>query len=243
MTAPQTTRVTTTNPARTDARAAEVLDVGPPGRPSRAWALAGVGSGLAGIGVVVTTGMVDAVYHPDVAGDPDRIVERLADQTGAMLAFHTLAMVGTVLLVAFATGLYRRLQAATGTVSALPLVAFAGLFGTAVVGVLGSGLDTEFIFGLMNEADAVDPGNAALYNHWIGTIPWLWVLSGLTGLALYAAGRAGAVPRWIGLVGLVLGGLTLLLGISPLQYLAGMTGPVWLLVTALGFSFGDRAQR
>ena len=94
----------------------------------------------------------------------------------------------------------------------------------------------------MND-EPVDPANAALFNHWIGTIPWIWALAGLSGLAVYAVGRTGGVPRWIGRVGLTLGGITLLLGISPLQYMAGMTGPMWLLVTALGFCFGDRAYR
>ena len=60
---------------------------------------------------------------------------------------------------------------------------------------------------------------------------------------MWVASRAGAAPRWIGRVGLVLGGLTLLLGITPLQYMAGMTGPLWLLVTAIGFTLGDRAFR
>ena len=40
-----------------------------------------------------------------------------------------------------------------------------------------------------------------------------------------------------------LGGLTLLLGISPLQYMAGMTGPIGLLVITLGFLAGDKAFR
>ena len=98
---------------------------------------------------------------------------------------------------------------------------------------MGSGLDTEFMMGIPQD-DAVLPTNAAMYNHWIGTIPWLWTLAGLAGVALFAAFRRGGVPRWIGLVGLVLGGLTLLLGVSPLQYMAGMTGPLWLLVTSSG---------
>ena len=52
--------------------------------------------------------------------------------------------------------------------------------------------------------------------------------------------RHAAAPRWIGAVSVVLGGLTLVAGLSPLQYLAGFTGPVWLLVVALGFALGDR---
>jgi hypothetical protein len=233
-----TTHVTTHNPVRSD-----LSDVTPDTtRTSRSWAFAGIGAGLAGLGTVVTSGMVDAVYDPEVAGNSNAILDKLADQTTAMLAFHTFAMVGAVLLVVFAAGLFRRLQARSAAGSIAPLIAFAGVFGTAVVTVMGSGLDTEFIFAFVGD-EAVNPANAALYNHWIGTIPWIWALAGLAGLAVFAVSRTAGVPRWLGLVGLILGGLTLLLGISPLQYMAGMTGPLWLLVTALGFSFGDRAHR
>ena len=234
-----TTYSTHLQPARTDLPGHDHTTAQ---RQSRAWTLAGIGAGIAGIGTIVTSGMVNAVYDEDLAGDTPAIADKLADQTGPMFAFHTFTTVGAVLLVLFAAGLYRRMQARNTTGSALPLVAFAGLLGTAVVSILGSGLDTEFIMGFVNDQE-VDPSAAVVYNHWIGTIPWLWTLAGLSGLALHAAGRAGGVPRWIGRVGLVLGGLTLLLGISPLQYMAGMTGPLWLLVTAVGFSLGHRAHR
>lgn len=85
--------------------------------------------------------------------------------------------------------------------------------------------------------------NATFFGHWVGTIPWCWGLVGLSGVALYGAARGGAVPRWLGLVGLLGGGLTLLLGISPLQYMAGMVAPLGLIVIALGFLFGDKAYR
>lgn len=232
-----TTHISTSNPVRSD-----VTPVAPV-RTSRTWALAGVGAGLAGLGTVVTSGMVNAVYDPDLAGDPEAIVDKLADQTGTMIAFHTITMLGVVLMVVFAAGLFRRLRAASGDASLAPLVAFSGLFGTAVVSVLGAGLDTEFIFALIDDESSVNPANVAMYNHWTGTVPWLWVLAGLSGLALFAAGRAGAAPRWIGIAGLVLGGITLLWGVSPLQYMAGMTGPLMVLVVALGFCFGDRAFR
>jgi len=211
--------------------------------PGRAWTLAGLGAGVAGLGVIVTSGAVDAVYDPDLRGDSAAIADRLAEQTGALLAFHTCATIGAVLLVVFAAGLLRRLRAGSAAESIAPLVAFAGALGTGVVMILGSGLDTEFIFALLEDGEVVDPVNLALYNHWIGTVPWLWTLVGLSGLATFAVARAGGVPRWIGWTGLVLGGMTLLLGISPLQYMAGMTGPLWLLVTAAGFCLGDRAHR
>jgi hypothetical protein len=110
----------------------------------------------------------------------------------------------------------------------------------SVAGLLGSGLDTQFMFGFA-EPDLIVPESGAFYSDWVATIPWLWVGAGVTGVALgVAALRHGAAPRWIGVVGVVLGGLTLLTGISPLQYMAGFVGPVWLVVTALGFALGDR---
>lgn len=232
-----TTYATNHQPARTDVPAPNPVTP----RTSRSWALAGIGAGIAGIGTIVTSGMVNAVYDEKLQGDSAGIAAKLADQTTPMFAFHTFAMVGAVLLVVFAAGLHRRLQAVAPG-STAPLIAFAGVLGTSVVIVLGSGLDTEFIMGFVGDQQ-IDPANAALYNHWIGTIPWIWALAGLAGLAVFAVSRGAGVPRWIGLVGLVLGGLTLLLGVSPLQYMAGMTGPLWLLLTAAGFCFGDRAQR
>ncbi|RYP85400.1 hypothetical protein EKO23_12680 [Nocardioides guangzhouensis] len=218
-------------------------DVSPatPRRTSRSWAVAGIGAGLAGVGTIVASGMVNAVYDPDLAGDPAGIQARLADQTGAMYAFHTFTAVGAVLLLVFAAGLHRRLRAVLPE-SIAPTLALAGLAGTAVVSILGSGLDTEFMMGLTQD-DVIQPANAAMYNHWIGTIPWLWTLAGLAGLALFSAYRRGGMPRWIGLTGVVLGGLTVLLGVSPVQYMAGMTGPLLVLVTAIGFTVGDRAHR
>jgi hypothetical protein len=226
---------TTTNPARSD-----VTSV-PRSRTSRGWAFAGLGAGIAGLGTVVTSSMVNAVYDKNLHGDTQAMADKLADQTAPMFAFHTFTLVGAVLMVVFAAGLHRRLRDRLGEASIAPLVAFGGLLGTAVVSVLATGLDTEFMLGIPD--GQVDPVNAVMYNHWIGTIPWCWVLAGLAGLALFTAARAGAVPRWIGLVGLVLGGLTVLLGVSPVQYLAAATGALLVLVTAVGFCFGDRAFR
>jgi hypothetical protein len=233
------THVTTSHPARDDISFGG--DVVRPTR-SRRWAAAGVGAGLAGIGILVTTTMVDGVYDKDLAGHPQQIADKIAGETGAMFAFHSIAVVGALLLIAFGVGLFHRLRAVAAD-SAAPVVALAGLVGTAVVLVLGSGLDTEFMMSLSADDKSVDIYSTALYNHWIGTIPWLWTLAGLAGLATYAVSRRGGVPRWIGRVGLVLGGLTVALGISPLEYMAGVTGALMVLVTGLGFTFGDRQFR
>lgn len=211
------------------------------GAPSGRWALAGVLSGVCGIAAIVTSLEVDAIYDPELEGDTVAQADRLADQIPQIVAFHFLAGISAVLLIVFAAGLHRRLRAVAAD-SIAPMVAFAGMFGTAVIVVLGAGLDTEFIFGLAEEGLA-DPANAVFFGHWIATIPWVWGLVGLAGLAIFAVSRAGGAPRWIGLVGLLLGGLTLLAGISPAQYMAGFTGPVLVLVLAVGFLAGDKAFR
>jgi hypothetical protein len=216
---------------------------GPPATAptSRAWAAVGVAaavSGLVGIGSGLT---VDAVYDPAIEGDAPAIVERLGEQVPQLVVFHVATMVSTLLLLVFAAGLKRRLEAQAPAGSLLPAVAASGLGLVSVAGLLGAGLNTEFIFAVADDEAKLVPEVGVFFAHWVGTIGWLWVGAGVAALAVaVAALRHAAAPRWIGWVSAVLGVITTLFGISPLQYMAGMTGPVWLLVVTLGFALGDR---
>jgi hypothetical protein len=237
-----TTIVTTTNPVRSDRMdAPNSPGAAPDRRTSRGWAFAGIGAGLAGIATIVLSSSVDVVYRPEFESSTRGVAAALEDKAPLMFAFHTVVALGAVLMVVFAAGLYRRLHAAMSD-SLVPAIAASGLVGTAVVSILGSGLDTEFMMPL-GQGAGVDDGSAAVYNHWIGTVPWLYTLAGLAGIGLFAAARRGVVARWVGRVGLVLGGLTVVLGISPLEYMSGVTGVLWLVVTGCAFAFGDRAHR
>ncbi|MCG7286199.1 hypothetical protein MHY85_09470 [Cellulomonas sp. ACRRI] len=205
----------------------------------RGWALAGIAAGVTGL-VGIQASMALGVNWEETAGDADAIVADLSGRTGALLVFHTATIVSALLAVVFAAGLSRRLSQQAPAGSLLGPVAGAGLLLVSVAGLLGSGLDTQFMFGFA-DVDLIVPESGAFFSDWIATIPWLWVGAGLSGVAVaVAALRHAAAPRWLGWVGAVLGGLTLLLGISPLQYMAGFTGPLWLLVTAIGFAAGDR---
>jgi hypothetical protein len=236
-----TTHVTTHNPARADLSSAEPSTTATAPH-SRSWAVAGIGAALAGIGTIVTSGLVDIVYRDEFLGTTEGVAEALSDKTPVLFAFHTFTALGAALMIVFGAGLYRRLRAVAAD-SLAPVVALVGLAGTAVVSILGSGLDTEFMMPGPDDAPGYADSSAAMYNHWIGTIPWLWTLAGLAGLAIYSVARRAGVPRWLGRVGLVLGGLTVVLGVSPLEYMAGMTGVLWLLATAIGFTVGDKAFR
>lgn len=235
-----TTHVTTHNPVRSDL---DATSVAPAGRTTRrGWAYAGIVAGVAGIGSMVTTSMVDGIYDRDLVGQPEAIAAKLADQTVPMFAFQVIGSIGAIAMVVFAAGLFRRLRSRLDGDSLLPTVAAFGLLGTAVVTVMGTGLNTEFAMGLL-EDDLIETPSAIMYNHWIGTIPWVWILAGVSALAVHAAARHGAVPRWIGRTSLVLGVLTVLVGVAPVQYMALMTGGLWLTVVAIGFAFGDRLHR
>lgn len=209
-------------------------------RPT-AWAHAGAAAGLAGAIGIWGSLQVDAVYAEEYAGDAERIADRLGDFVPQLLVLHFGMVAAAVLLLVFAAGLRRRLADRLPAYSLLPGIAAGGLALTATVAVLGAGFTTEIVFGVTDDRDILDPEFAAVVGHWVGTVPWLWLGAGLTGVCVaVAALRHGAAPRWIGLGAAVLGGLTLLLGMSPLQYMAGFTGPVLVLALGAAFAFGDR---
>jgi hypothetical protein len=214
------------------------------GRPtgsatSRAWAWTGVGAGVLGLASIWTS-LAVSVDWETAAGDPEAIIADAADKQGTFLVFHLVTALAVLLLPVFALGLARRLDQQAPAGSLFGKVAAWGLGLVAAALLLGSGLDTQFLFAFA-EPDKVVPESGAFYTDWVATIPWLWLGAGLSGLALaVAALRHAAAPRWIGVVSLVLGGITTLMGVSPLQYMAGFTGPLWLLVVALGFALGDR---
>lgn len=210
---------------------------------SPAWAVAGVGAGVAAIAGLIGSGLSGAVYDPDLQGDADGITARLGELAGPLMLFHIATVVSALLLVVFAAGLHRYLSRRLLTDSLLPRVASQGVLLVAVMQLVGTALDTEFVFGVQ-DPDLLVPETAVMFGHWIGTLPWVWAGAGIAALALGVAGvRHGAAPRWLGFTSMVLGGVTVLFAISPLQYMAGMTGILWLLVAATAFALLERRAR
>lgn len=208
----------------------------------RGWAVTGALAGLAGIVGMQASLRIDAAYAEEYAGDAVAMTDRLDDFVPELLVQHLAMMSASLLLLVLAAGLRRRLRVQAPAGSLLPDVAAGGLLLTSVAALMGVAFTTEIVFGLTADDLQIDPEFAAVVAHWVGTVPWLWVGAGVTGLTVaVAALRHAAAPRWIGWVAAVLGGLTTLAGISPLQYLAGFTGPLLVLLLGVGFAFGDRS--
>ena len=208
----------------------------------RGWAVAGALAGLTAIAGIQLSASAGPVYDPASPPTAEWIAEQLATKVPLLIGFHIAITVSALLLIVFTAGLKRRLDAQAPADSLLPAISAIGLMITSAILIMGAGLNTEFIFGLATPG-MLPVTDVSFYSHWVATISWLWVAAGVSAIALGLAALRGAAPRWIGVVSLVLGVLTALLGVSPLQYLAGFVGPVWLLVIALGFCLGDRRSR
>ena len=209
------------------------------GRSARGWAVAGTLAGVCAIASIQISAMASPVYDAATPPTAEWIAEQLSTKVPVLIGFHLTTTIAALLLIVFTAGLKRRLDAQAPADSLLSNVAAIGLVITSAILILGAGLNTEFIFGLATPG-MIPATDVSMYSHWVATISWLWVAAGASAVALGLASFKGAAPRWIGVVSLVLGALTVLLGVSPLQYMAGFVGPVWLLVVALGFLLGDR---
>lgn len=211
---------------------------------TRNWAFAGVAAGVTGALGIVASLQFGAIYEEGASANAAETVQKMADDRPWLIVFHVATMACVALLLVFAAGLKRRLEEQAPVGSLLPTVASSGLLLTAVAGLMGAGLDTEFLFGLGTDDGSLSNDNALFFGHWVGTIPWLWVGAGVSAVAVaVAALKHDAAPRWIGWVSAIVGGITLAFGLSPLQYMSGFFGPVWLIVAALGFALSERTSR
>jgi hypothetical protein len=210
--------------------------------PGRAWAVVGIVAAIGSFVSVFLSMMLSPAYEAGSVITPEQISAELVEKQPILIAFHIVTLGSGLLLVVFAAGLHRRLREALPAGALAPVVALSGLLLVSVAQVLGSGLDTEFLFGVGDTAIML-PSDIGFYSHWIATIPWLWVGGGLAAVTVGVAWRGGGVPAWIGVTSFILGGLTLLLALSPLQYMAAGPGALWLLLASAGFALGDRRAR
>jgi len=209
-------------------------------RHGRGWAWAGAAAGLAGIGMIVTSGAVTVTQ--DAMADNALILEEVIDKEAFVWAFQALCSAAALGITVFAAGLRRKLAAQAPADSLLPALAAAGLAAVALMLLVGGGISTELFWSLLQDSGKADPdlvgANLSIFN----TMAWVWAGAGLTaGTVAVAALRHGSLPRWIGWVSAVAAVLIALVQLVPLQYMAAMVGAPWLVITGIGLARAERS--
>ncbi len=200
------------------------------------WAWSGVAAGICGIALFVVAPMI--ADHPDSAmADNDVLVTYLTDSAPIVWATQVLTGLTAVLLVVFAAGLSRRLREQEPMGSLVPAVASSGVLLTAALTLVGGGICTELFWHLIQDPGASDPDTIAAALTIFNTMPWVWAAIGISsGATAVAALRHGSLPRWLGVVSVVMTALVVLTQVVPLQYLALVPGSLWLIVVGTGFA-------
>jgi len=203
---------------------------------SERWAWSGVGAGLCGIALFMVAPTI--ADHPDSAmADNDVLVTYLTDAAPIVWATQVLSVVAALLLIVFAAGLSRRLSEQEPMGSLLPKVASSGVLLTAALSLVGGGICTELYWHLIQDPGKVDPDTTVAALTIFNTMPWVWAGIGISaGATAVAALRHGSLPRWIGIVSIVMAALVALTQAVPLQYLALAPGALWLVIVGIGFA-------
>ncbi|MGV3758859.1 MAG: hypothetical protein ACO1PW_04850 [Actinomycetota bacterium] len=208
-------------------------------RHGRGWAWAGVAAGVAGIGMIVTSGAV--VATEDALADNAVVLQEVIDKEAFVWAFQVLCSAAALGVAVFAAGLRRKLAAQAPADSLLPTLAASGLAAVALMLLVGGGISTELFFSLLQDYGKADPDTVGAHLAIFNTMAYVWAGIGLTaGSVAVAAIRHGSLPRWLGWFSAVVTVLVALVQIVPLQYMAAFAGAPWLIVAGIGLARADR---
>lgn len=186
--------------------------------------------------VVLIVGFLVAGEPPDANSPPREIIDHYVDNKDSVMAGTFLSIVAAALLIFFGGVLRSALRAAEGPGGVLSAVAFAG----TIVMATGAAIDATISLALADRADDIAPvGVQALQALWDND--WPPIALGAA-LLLFAAGlsiaRHGALPRWLGWVGVVLG----IIGLTPVGFFAFPLGGLWLLIVSVMLTLRMRAE-
>jgi hypothetical protein len=192
-------------------------------------------TGVAFIAVLIV-GFLVAGEPPDANSPPREIIDHYVDNKDSVMAGTFLTIVAAALLIFFGGVLRSALRAAEGPGGVLSAVAFAG----TIVMATGAAIDATISLALADRADDIAPvGVQALQALWDND--WPPIALGAA-LLLFAAGlsiaRHGALPRWLGWVGVVLG----IIGLTPVGFFAFPLGGLWLLIVSVMLTLRMRAE-
>ena len=191
---------------------------------------------LTGIAFVVLTvvGVLIATKDSpdDFPGEVQQIVEYYTDGKDSIITGSWIAIVGVLFLFWFAGSLRERLGFAEGGAGRLASVAFGG--GVAAATILLVFNAVNLIGALrVEEHDEIAPETATALsdasNGLIGTALPV-AMAAMIGAAGVVAIRTGALPRWLGIVSLV---LMVGLLILPIAWILLLPALLWVLVVSV----------
>lgn len=205
----------------------------------RGWAHCGTSAGVLGLVIFGLTGALNV--DESAMADNAEIAALLTDKAPFVWAYQVLGVATALLLVIFATGLYRRLAQQSPAQSLAPMLSVGGLWLTAAMSLVGSGICTEMFYGLLQDTEDLDPDTLAAQLAIFNTMGWVWVGAVLaTGAVAVVGLKHGAVTRRLAIGSVVATALAGLTNIAPLQYMAMPIIALWLIGAGISFARAER---
>lgn len=208
-------------------------------RPSRGWAAAGIGAGILGVATFAMTGAL--VVETDALADNARVAELLTDKAAWVWAYQVIGVATALLLAVFGTGLHRRLAQQAPAGSLAPQLSLGGLWLTAALTLVGSGISTEMFHGLRQETAAQDPDTLGAQLAIFNTMGWVWIGAVLATASIAHAGlKHGSVSRALAIGSVVATALLALTNLTPFQYMAMPVAALWMIGAGISFARAER---
>jgi len=179
-------------------------------------------------GLVAITAIILTINEPSITDGEQKYVRWYSDHQAVETIAGFAAIYFCVLMLFFATAVRRALRSGERGSSAHANAAFAGCV------VFGIGITLMAMVSFANvEAAHKHNEQAVISLGYLSDSMWLLFIAGLAAFYL-ATGlgglRTGALPKWLSIVTIVLGVLSLL---GPAGIAAFFATPVWLIVTSI----------
>jgi hypothetical protein len=181
---------------------------------------------LTGLAFFILLIIAFAAFAGDTPGadEGQKVIDFYTDEKDSQIMSAIGEAIAASLLVFFGGTLRRALRDAEGPEGILSAVAFAG----TIIIATGMAIDATITFTLAETADELDPGAAqalsALYeNDFIPMAVGVQVFLVAAGLSVL---RHGALPKWIGVIALVLG----IVATTPIGFVSAIGGSILIAV-------------